>query len=243
MCGRFVQATDPEGLVRFFVVDERQTDDLPPSWNTAPTDPAYAVARHDGRRVLTRFQWGLVPWFSRDAKGGARMINARAETVRTSKAFADSFERKRCLIPADGFYEWEKAGKVRLPWFVHRTDGNPMAFAGLWASWRDRNAPDRPRLLTCTIITTDANDRLASLHDRMPVVLERDAWDAWLDPDADLDELEGLLRPADDEVIDLHRVSTAVNSVRNQGPELVQPVPVDGPVSPGRVEPDEARLF
>ena len=241
MCGRFVAATDAEGLTRFFVVDERQHDDLPPSWNRAPTDPTYAVVQHDGKRVLVSYRWGLVPFWADGPKIGSRMINARADSVRTKRAFADSFERRRCLIPADGFYEWRRQGEVKpVPFFVQRADGAPMAFAGLWASWRDRNDPEGPPLRTCTIITTDANDAVAPIHDRMPVVLDRSDWERWLDREADLDDVEALLRPLAASAVTLRRVSQAVNNVRSNGPQLLEAVGDDAPLGlPGLARTDE----
>ena len=230
MCGRFVAATDAEGLTRFFVVDERQTDDLPPSWNRAPTDPTYAVVEHDGKRVLVSYRWGLVPFWADDPKIGSRMINARADGVRTKRAFADSFERRRCLVPADGFYEWERKGGAKpIPYFVERTDGAPMAFAGLWASWRNPRDPDGPRVRTCAIITTDANATVAPIHDRMPVILEPEDWATWLDRDGDLDEAEALLRPLSADAVTLRRVSQAVNDVRSNGPQLLEPLDQSAP--------------
>jgi putative SOS response-associated peptidase YedK len=225
MCGRYVAKTGADGLVRFFVVDDRdpEVDALPPRYNVAPTDRVPVVVRADGQLVLSAMRWGLVPFWAHDPKVGSRMINARAESVADSRAFARSFEERRCLVPADGFYEWEKAGGRRLPWFVRRVDGDPIAFAGLWASWRDPAGRER-RLVTCSIITTAANGVLDPIHDRMPVVLEREVWDAWLRPDSDLGDLRELLAPAPDEVLERHRVSTRVNRVGVDDPSLVDPV-------------------
>lgn len=232
MCGRYVATTDAEGLVRFFVIDDRDPQaradhvrwDGAANYNVAPTDPVPAVVRHDGQLVLSELRWGLVPFWASDRKIGARMINARAETLTSKPAFSEAFERRRCLIPADGFYEWETRDGRRLPWFVRRTDGDPMVFAGIWSSWRDKADPDAPRLLTCSIITTRANRVLAPIHDRMPVVLDRAARDAWLDPDVELGDLRELLGPAPDDHVERHRVSTRVNHVANDGPDLVDPI-------------------
>ena len=239
MCGRYVATTTAEGLVEFFVIDDRQVDDVPPSWNVAPTDPVPSVVRHDGQLVLTSLRWGLVPFWAKDPKVGARMINARSETAAEKSAFAESFERRRCLLPADGFYEWERAGGQKLPWFVRRTDGDPMVYAGIWSSWRDRSAgPDAPRLLTCSVITTRANGVLAPIHDRMPVVLEREQWDAWLDPQADMGDLTELLGPAPEAAVERYRVSTRANAVANNDPSLVEPIPEDA-----RPDGDQPSLF
>lgn len=228
MCGRYVATTDTEGLTRFLMVDERQTEDLPPNYNVAPTDMTMAVAMHDGKRVLTSFRWGLVPFWADDPKIGARMINARAESVAERSAFSRSFERRRCVIPADGFYEWERRPDgAKLPWFVHRADGEPMLFAGLWASWRDRGNADAERLLTCAIITTDANEGLRDVHDRMPVVLEPAEVRTWLDAQSTPTELQSLLVPAREGILRRHRVTTRVNAVRNNDPSLIEPMAED----------------
>lgn len=225
MCGRFTSATDADDLVRFFAVEERKAAELPSSWNVAPTTEVYAVAEHDARRTLVSFRWGLVPHWADDPRIGSKLINARAETVASKPAFRDSLARRRCLIPADGFYEWQRqADGTRVPYFVRRVDGAPMALAGLWASWRDKGAQEPEWLRTCAIVTTNANDSLRPLHQRMPVVLEADAWDLWLDRDvSDADALTALLLPADDDVVTAHRVSTDVNNVRNDHPGLVEP--------------------
>jgi putative SOS response-associated peptidase YedK len=224
MCGRFVAASDAEGLMRFFMVDERRGEEVPPSWNVAPTDPVLAVAVHEDRRMLVTFRWGLVPFWAKDRKSASRHINARAETVAEKPAFAESFRRRRCLIPADGFYEWQRhPDGSRTPYFIHRTDGAPMAFAGLWASWRD---PDRDgaRLLTCTIITTQAGDGIADLHPRTPVVLPQAAWDDWLDRDTDPAVVRHVLVAPDPELITWRRVGVEVNNVRNNHAGLLAPV-------------------
>ncbi|MBW3601945.1 MAG: SOS response-associated peptidase [Actinobacteria bacterium] len=215
MCGRFVSATDRDGLVRFFVVDEREADELPASWNVAPTDPAYGVVQRGGRRLLRVFRWGLVPRWASDDAGGARLINARDDSVADSPAFRDSFRRRRCLVPANGFYEWEKTGGLRLPWYFQRSDGQLLALAGIEAR--------RGHLRTCAVITTAANGDVEAIHDRMPVLLERDDWDAWLAADTDPDEAQRLLTPPPDGALHRYRVSTEVNSSRAQGPQLIVP--------------------
>ena len=223
MCGRFVQSVDPETYARVFGADVVVTEALTPSYNVAPTDRVYAVAEHDGSRRLGTFRWGLVPWWADDPKIGARHINARAETVATKPAFKESFARKRCIVPADGFYEWERTDTGRLPHYVQAVGGVPFAFAGLWASRRDPDTGER--LTSCTIVTTDPNPLVEPIHDRMPVILPPETWDLWLDPDADdRDALLGLLRPAAPDVMTQYRVSTLVNSVRNNTPECIEPL-------------------
>lgn len=227
MCGRFVSVTGPDGLMRFFLLDERHGEDLPPRYNIAPSQSVYAVVEHADRRALVTFRWGLVPHWADDPKIGSRLINARAETVATKPAFRSSFARKRCLIPADGFYEWTAPSESarRLPHYVHREDQAPMAFAGLWASWRDPASPDAAPLRTCTIITAPAGPQVAGLHDRMPAMLPAETWATWLDPDCDDRELlTDVLAEASAEGVTAHRVTTAVNSPRNDHPGLVEPI-------------------
>src|SRR5690625_628174 len=210
MCGRFSASLSAEGLNQLFDIDEQRTEALPPSWNIPPTQQVYAVSEHAEQRILVSFKWGLVPHWAKDPSIGAKMINARSETVADKPAFSDSFVKRRCLIPADGFFEWQKlADKQRLPYFVHRTDGQPMAFAGLWSVWRPSDDPGAERLLTCTILTTRANDRLSEIHERMPVILEQDTWATWLDRSLDdKAQLTDLLQPADSEAVTAYRVST-----------------------------------
>lgn len=229
MCGRFVSSSSPEDLVAYFGVDHVAESVLEPNYNVAPTQDVYAVVEDDGTRHLDAFHWGLVPSWAKDAKIGSRMINARAETVAEKGAFKPSLARRRCLIPADGFYEWKKVGgrgtKARKqPVLVCRADGAPLAFAGLWAVWR---GPDREQdpLRSATVITTDANQLLSDVHDRMPVIVPETAWDTWLDRDNDdIEALRRMLVPAPDDLLTLTPVSTEVNNVRNNGPELVEPV-------------------
>lgn len=225
MCGRYVSATDAEGLVKMFVVDERQIDDVPASYNVAPTDVVPAIVSHGEKRHLVQFRWGLVPHWADSLRIGARMINARAETAADKPAFRPSLATKRCLIPADGFYEWERQGKMKLPWFVHREDRRPMAFAGLWAAWRDDVDPDASWIRTCAIMTTGADGSFADLHDRMPVEVDQPNWDRWLDRQIDdAAAVSDILQSPASVGWDRYRVSTAVNSVANNGPELLAPL-------------------
>jgi putative SOS response-associated peptidase YedK len=234
MCGRFVAASDADDLARLFDVDDRQTDELAASYNVAPTMPVYAIAEHATRRHLVSFRWGLIPNWSDDPKGAARMINARAETVADKPAYRTALQRRRCLIPADGFYEWrvDAGGRSaaggpasrtnpsrRTPFFIHRDNGTPLAFAGLWEAWRQ---PDGHWLRTCTIVTTKAAPRLQHLHERMPVVLPPGAWDRWLDRDErrPAAALALLAEPASDDLV-WHEVGPDVNNVRNDRPDLV----------------------
>jgi putative SOS response-associated peptidase YedK len=228
MCGRFAQPRSAEELARIF--HARAAADLPGDrFNVAPTDEVAAVVEHHGERVVDAFRWGLVPFYAKDARAGARLINARAETVESSRAFRTAFARHRCIVPADAFYEWRRerdptTGRTirSEPFAVRRSDGEPLALAGLWSSWRD---PDTAaRLYTCTILTTDPNELVARIHDRMPVVLDPTDWDAWLAEGTPAEQLRSLLRPAPNEPFDAYAVSPAVNNVRNEGPELLAPL-------------------
>lgn len=225
MCGRYASSRDARDLAGAFEVEGPPEQVLPPSWNVAPTDPVYAVVQRDGGRQLRVLRWGLVPSWSKDAKGAARMINARRETLTTKPAFRSAYARRRCLIPADGYYEWQRDGTRKQPWFLTPRDGAPLAMAGLYEVWsppgRD-GADATERLWTCTIITTDAADELGHIHDRTPLLVPRERWDRWLDRSVD-DPGEDLLVPGTPGVLDAWPVSTAVGNVRVDGPELVAP--------------------
>lgn len=239
MCGRFTSRTEPADIAAHFDVDEVVVDDLGSRYNVAPTDPVYAVAGSlDGTRRLGGFRWGLVPFWADDLRIGARMVNARAETLLAKPAFRRPLARRRCIVPADGFYEWEATpgSKRKQPWHIGRADGDLLAFAGLWDSWRPVMDSDDGRVVSCAIVTTTANERIGRLHDRMPVVLPPSAWDRWLDPhDEDVDALVSLLVPAPAELFELVPVSTRVNDVRNDGPDLLDPVEVDAPDSGSQI--------
>ena len=230
MCGRFVAMTDPDGLVRFLVIDERQAPDLGPNYNVAPTQEVYAAAEHDDRRHLVTLRWGLVPSWAKDPAIGNRMINARAETAAEKRSFAPSLRKRRCLIPADGFYEWQRHERgPKTPHYIRRADEAPMTFAGLWSVWRDPADETAEALRTCTILTTDANETLRPLHDRMPVIVEPQDWDRWLDRDLqDPEAVRDVLRPADDRLLVTHPVSTEVNSPRHNHPGLIEPAEAAG---------------
>jgi putative SOS response-associated peptidase YedK len=223
MCGRFVSATPPDQVAAYFGAEAPEAL-LEPSWNVAPTTDVYAVLADGSTRHLDAFHWGLVPRWAKDVKIGSRMINARAETLATKGAYKHAFQRRRCISPADGFYEWQKrpGQKTKQPYFIQRPDGEPYAFAGLWETWKGPDGKGDELLRSCTIITTTPNSEMAKIHDRMPVILPPDAWDTWLDPEQqDLDLLGRLLVPAPPQLITLRPISTQVNNVRNDGPELM----------------------
>jgi putative SOS response-associated peptidase YedK len=224
MCGRFVAASSPDDIAAYF--DATPPDALiEPSWNVAPTDDVYAVTAEGGARQVAGYHWGLVPAWADSPKVGARMINARSETLADKPAFRTAFQKRRCIVPADGFYEWRRSDAAprrgRRPQYIRRADGEPMAFAGLWALWK---SPSGDWLRSSTIVTTVANEAIAPLHDRMPVILPRSAWDEWLDPGgADLATLGRLLGPAPAPLVTLYEVNSDVNNVRNQGAHLIEP--------------------
>lgn len=237
MCGRYVSASTPDQIAAYFGAEPPETD-LKPSYNVAPTTDVYAVVEGaDGSRRVEVFHWGLIPVWAKDIRIGQKMINARAETLATKGAFKADFRKHRCIIPMDGFYEWQTmtGQKAKQPHFIHRVDGEPLAVAGLWSAWRDRAAgPDaEPRpdvgpqgwLHSCTVVTTTANDTMATIHDRMPVILPASAWETWLDPtNQDLGALGQLLVPAPNELLTMHPVSTEVNKVANNDAGLVDPI-------------------
>lgn len=220
MCGRFSITGELDFYAEYFGVDEVTAERLAPSWNVAPTDPVYVVAERDRTRRLATMKWGLVPHWAKNTK--SIHINARSETVATTAAFRDSFSQRRCLIPSDGFYEWEPAEKGRQPHWVFRADGHPMVFAGIWASRKDEATGEWAR--TCSIITTESAGVIKEVHNRMPVTLPSGAWDAWLDRDlVDPEAAMSLIQPIDVEEIMEYPVSRRVNSVRNNGADLRTP--------------------
>jgi putative SOS response-associated peptidase YedK len=216
MCGRYATTRSSADLAALFGA----TDDvqgLEADYNVAPTDPVPVIRVLDDARHVSQARWGLLPHWAKDRKAGARMINARAETVASSKAFAQAFERRRCLVPADGWYEWVRTDAGKQPFFMTPADGSVVVFAGLWSLW----GPDR--LLTCSIVTTSAVDDLSRIHDRMPLMLAEEHWERWLTDPAE----ETLLTPPSSALvagIELRPVGAAVGDVRNDGPELIQRV-------------------
>jgi putative SOS response-associated peptidase YedK len=217
MCGRYATTrTDPDLTLLFDAVSI--TEPLAPSWNVAPTDPVplIRVSQRHQARVLDTARWGLVPPWAGDLRAGARMINARAETVATSPAFAPSFAKRRCLVPADGWYEWIRDGKKRQAYYMTPADGSPLAFAGLWSMWGNE-------VLTCSIVTTAALGGLAKVHDRMPLILPPDRWSSWLAGGGDPIAMLQPMPVAGLDAIEIRAVRPDVGNVRNNGPELITP--------------------
>lgn len=249
MCGRYAAAKDTATLVEEFEVDAVVDPAPSPSWNVAPTDQvSFVVERpvESGpiQRQLRVAKWGLVPAWAKDPSGGARMINARWEQAHVKPAFRAAFARRRCLIPADGYYEWYRtqapsgSGRpAKQPFYLHRADGRDLGLAGLYEFWRD--GPKGEWLVTVSVLTTQAAGNLAALHDRMPVVIDPDAYGPWLDPGLEVGPgFDGLLDPA---LIVARPVSTEVNSVRNDGAQLVDPLPVTEVSTPATLALEERR--
>ncbi|GAA4636625.1 SOS response-associated peptidase [Actinoallomurus vinaceus] len=264
MCGRYATARGSQEIIDAFDVERDTTDALEPDYNVAPTKPVPIILTRDVRELHVA-RWGLVPAWAKDLSIGARMINARSETVHEKPAFRSAFVRRRCLLPADGYYEWyarEDGGKQ--PFFIRPSDGSMLAMAGLYEIWRPHRRREVGRgglvgndevgrgglvgndkdkgeaagedewVLTCTVITTEATDDVGRIHERMPMLVEPERFGAWLDPAlTGPDEIRSLLVPAAAGSLEAYPVSTAVNKVRNNGPELVKPLPEMGISSNG----------
>ncbi|MDA0261046.1 MAG: SOS response-associated peptidase [Proteobacteria bacterium] len=224
MCGRFKRSVTWAEYFEHLGLNA-PTPNAPPRYNIAPTDEVYVVrqaATGVGRELVT-VRWGLVPYWAKDPKSAAKNINARAETVAEKPSFRDAFARRRCLVLADGFYEWRKEGNLRQPYLITSNTGGPFVFAGLWERWRPRSANDDIGVLdTCTIITTDAAPSLHEIHHRMPVILRPQDRDVWLDTEDSAARL-ALLRPLPDELLAVTKVSTLVNSVANDDAACIEP--------------------
>jgi len=225
MCGRIALYTPPRALARLLdaaLAAGLDPDAAEPSWNVGPTRTLFGVAMKGGARVLDEYRWGLVPWWSKDPGSATKTFNARAETVTTRPTFRDAFKSHRLLVPVDGFFEWDRRGGTKVPHFFTRADGGPVVLAGLFDRWRDPGAPDSPPLVTCTVLTTSPGPDVDGIHNRMPVVIETDAFDLWLTARADeLDAVQALLQPAPAGTLVHHPVDAKVGNVRNDGPELI----------------------
>lgn len=244
MCGRYASTRNPAKLAaEFDAVDGTDGAAPNPDHNVAPTKRVMTVVQRHPRddegepdpettiRSVRVMKWGLVPNWAKDPSVGSRMINARADTAATKPAFRSSLKRKRCIVPADGWYEWKREGKSKQPFYMTPQDGASLAMAGLWSTWRDKSADeDAPLLITCTVLTTDAVGPIGEVHDRMPLLLPPESWANWLDPDRE--DVTDLLVPPTDEIVaglELRPVSSLVNNVRNNGAELLDRVDLSGP--------------
>ncbi len=219
MCGRYGLRDDRKATVRTLDAEWRGADTRP-RYNIAPTQHAPVVIHEVERRYLDMYRWGLVPFWAKDPSIGNRMINARSETVHEKPAFRDAFKRRRCLVPASGFYEWQKTERGKVPHWIHPAEGELLTFAGLWEEWRPKDAEP---IRSYTILTTSANGFMQRLHDRMPVILSAPEREAWLDPDASPSALRSLLRPGAEDLLEAHPVSTRVNSPANDDARLTEP--------------------
>lgn len=235
MCGRYRLSRRKQIIEEHFDSVSGE-EDWSPRYNVAPTQPVPIIRQHpkEPRREMSLVRWGLIPWWAKDASGAARMINARSETAATLPAFRDALKSRRCIVPADGFYEWLRAGKTKQPFCFEVNDGELFAFAGLWERWKDA---DGKALETCSILTTTPNVVTSTVHDRMPVILNPDSYDVWLDPGfADAAAVSELLKPYDARLMRSYPVSARVNHVANDDPECSARVELIQ-------QPSQAQLF
>jgi len=220
MCGRFVGFRNLEQLKEFFPIDNAAWK-VTANYNVAPTQEILAIVKRDGENWLDKFHWGLVPFWAKDVSTGNRLINARTETVATKPSFRDAFKKRRCLIPADGFYEWKGKKGQKQPMFLTLQDSKPFAFAGLWESWNKKD--DDSIYKSCTIITTEASGSVREIHHRMPVILKPEVYETWLDPEnQNAAALENILRNEIFTELVSYPVSQQVNSVRNNDPSNIK---------------------
>jgi putative SOS response-associated peptidase YedK len=223
MCGRFTLTVDADSIQMHFPWLKDIPPQIVPRYNIAPTQPI-AVVPNSSPETVTHMVWGLIPFWAKDPKIGSRMINARAETLAEKPSFRNAYKRRRCLILADGFYEWVKqpGEKAKTPYFIHMENGSPFAFAGLWEEW---HSPDSSQLQSATIITTEPNELVAPLHNRMPVILPEDSYQDWLaSGEIASAELQPLLKPYPADGMEAYQVSKLVNSPANDRPEAIHPV-------------------
>ena len=235
MCGRYAIISAPEEIRRLFRYAEQPN--FPPRYNVAPTQPIPLVRIAEGARHFALMRWGLLPAWVKDPRAFTLLINARAETALEKPAFRNAMKRRRCLIPADGFYEWQREGARKQPFFIRRRDRAPFAFAGLWETW---SGPGGEEIDTAAILTTQANETLRALHHRMLVILPPEAFDLWLDEATDVRAAASLLVPAADDQLELFAVSDAVNKVVNDDPRNIAPVStetIDMPAMPRAARP------
>ncbi len=228
MCGRFTLRTPTETLSALF--DDLNFPRLSPRYNIAPTQDVLCVRATPTQphaREAVMLKWGLIPFWSKDPKMGSRMINARSETAAAKPSFRAAFKSRRCLVLADGFYEWKKMENQKQPYYITRVDDQPFCMAGLWESWRDKTSQQAEPVETCTILTTDANATMVPLHDRMPVILDPGQWDFWLDPEfQDQQKLQQLLVPCPADWLHARAVSKMVNKPVNDGPACIEAIDV-----------------
>jgi putative SOS response-associated peptidase YedK len=216
MCGRFARINTAKEIKEIFNLDQIEIE-LKPSYNIAPTQDV-AVILENGDSKLAAMRWGLIPFWAKDIAIGAKLINARSETIDEKPSFKYSFQKRRCLIVANGFYEWQKRGVKKFPYFIHLKDNQPFCFAGIYDNWK---SPEGDKFTSCSIITTDASKAIKSIHQRMPVILSEKDFSMWF-KNRDIQELKKLLIPYSKERIEFHEVSEEVNSPRNDNAELIK---------------------
>lgn len=219
MCGRFAQLQTVSELIKAYFVDDVLTE-VSPGYNIAPGSRILSIIRKDGKRLLVDFQWGLIPHWTRERAAGRGLINARAESISQKPSFRSAFRARRCLIPASGFYEWKKEGRIKIPYYVRLLSGRPFTFAGIHEAWV---SPGGGEVATCAIVTTGPNEVMKEIHDRMPVILGDNYRDAWLDPSLSPEDALALLKPYPDDSMEAYPVSTLVNSPKNDSPECIRP--------------------
>ena len=228
MCGRYAITTAPEAVRRLFRY--REQPNFPPRYNVAPTQPVPIVRMADGQRHFALVRWGLIPSWVKDPKTFTLLINARGESVNEKPAFRNAMKRRRCLFPADGFYEWKGVVGRKIPYFARLKSGGPLAFAGLWETW---TGPNGEEMETAAIITTDANKEMAQVHHRAPVIVPPEAFDFWLDTDkVDGKTAAAVIGPAPDGSMEVYEISTAVNRVANDSPALIEPYRAEAEPAP-----------
>jgi putative SOS response-associated peptidase YedK len=237
MCGRYLIISTPEAIRQFFRYPEQPN--FPARYNVAPTQPVPIVRLFEGKRQFALLRWGLIPSWVKDPRGFTLLINGRGESVNDKPAFRNAMKRRRCLIPADGFYEWNEQGGRKRPYLVRPRDGGPIAFAGLWENWM---GPNGEEMETVAIITTEASSDIAHVHHRMPVIVPHDAFDFWLDcANVDAQAAAALLVPTRPGLLEAYEISTAVNRVANDSPALIEPVTAEAaaqqPASPAKRTP------
>jgi len=222
MCGRYTLISNADELVEFFQLSREFLPLFEPRYNIAPTQTVLTICEQDKVRQAEQMFWGLIPAWSQDGRPSATLINARGETLRAKPSFRESFQRRRCIVPATGFYEWQKLGKGKQPYYIRPAQQKLFAFAGLWNEWE---GPKGEKVHSCCVVTTQANSLMASFHDRMPVILEKNDFAQWLDSaNHDTDALKILLKPLDPLLMQASPVSNFVNSARNQGPKCLDAV-------------------
>ncbi len=243
MCGRYALTLPPEAVRNYFRY--REQPNFPPRYNIAPTQPVPVVRIENGERQFILMRWGFLPGFVKDPKDFPLVINIRTETVREKPSFRNAFNRRRCLMPVDGFYEWHRIGKENRPYLLRRPDRGMMAFAGLWETWHDASGAE---IDTTALVNTHANGTISAIHHRSPVILDPKHFDQWLDPVTAPDDAYQLLQPPPDDLLELVPISSLVNKVANDGPELQEIATGETPKAPSASAktpraPDQGSLF